>query len=557
MELAAAFPGGVNILRRRGGELVKFITLKRAEWAAAILLTALVLVLLIARAQHAGALWRDECASVQLAKMPTLGDILKNFQRESFPVLLPLALRGYAVVVGTSDSAFRALGLAVGVMMLIVIWLNARVLTNSPPLLSLFLLGLNPTFLIWGMGVRGYGIGSVALLLAFGMIGKMLLQPTNSRIVAAFLAALLSVQFLLYNSVLLVAIATGAVAVSLTRGGRKSVIAISGIGCVCAISVLPYIGPFLHESESTVIFGGPVTLGWFWEQLRLAFGAPVEVMTLIWVLLFLAVITGAALRLYRTSGKNTSPERDLLLFGLVVSLATIVFYFAFLKIVSYRTRDWYYLALIAILAGTIELIAANLVRKTALRIAQLVFVITASIAIPFALWPKVIERQTNVDVVARQLETIAQPRDLIVVNPWFYGITFNWYYHGPTAWVTLPIISDHRVHRFDLLKAKMMSSNPIDDLRELVGETLKSGNRVWFAGGVTLPPPGQAPTPLPPAPTPEFGWSIDAYAESWSEQVGFFLRQHALTGQFIRIPTDKPVNDLEKLTLLVMTGWRE
>lgn len=536
---------------------MRFIDLKRAEWITAILLSAVVVTLLLVRAKHGGALWRDECASVQLAEMPTISDIFHNFQRESFPVVFPLTLRAYTAVFGTSDSAFRALGAAVGVGMLMVIWLNARLLTDGPPLLSLALLGLNSTFLTWGTTVRGYGIGSAAILLAFAVIGKMLLRPNNVQIAAALLTSLASVQFLLYNSVLLGAIAIGGLTVCLTRGRRSSLIAIAGIGCICAISVLPYIAPFAHESESTIIFGGAITFGWLWEQLRQAFGMPVNVMTAVWVGALSGLVAGAALRLYRTSAAKASAEWDLLLFGLTVPLAAVVLYFAFLKTISYRTRDWYYLALLAILAGSIEVLSAPLIRKTFLRIARLALVIAAFIAMPFFLWPKLIERQTNADAVARKLKEIAQSRDLIVVNPWFYGISFNWYYDGATKWVTVPIISDHRVHRFDLLKTKMMSSGAIDDLQDLIGNALRSGNRVWFAGGVTLPPPGQRPAPLPPAPASEFGWSSDAYAESWSEQVGFFLRQHALTGQFIRIPIDGPVNELENLPLLLMEGWRE
>src|SRR5439155_14994527 len=73
-----------------------------AEWIAAILLTVAVLILLFARAQHAGGLWRDECASVQLAEMPTVGDLFKNFQRESFPAFFPLIVRAYSATFGTS-----------------------------------------------------------------------------------------------------------------------------------------------------------------------------------------------------------------------------------------------------------------------------------------------------------------------------------------------------------------------------------------------------------------------------------------------------------------------
>src|SRR5207244_6435469 len=128
------------------------------------------------------------------------------------------------------------------------------------------------------------------------------------------------------------------------------------------------------------------------------------------------------------------------------------------------------------LAGAIELLASNLVHKTSLRITRLVLVIATAIGMPFALWPKIIERQTNADIVARKLEESAQLRDVIIANPWFLGISFNWYYHGNTPWITCPTMVDHRMHRFDLLKAKMISPTPIDDLLETVRQTLQSNN---------------------------------------------------------------------------------
>src|SRR5271167_4997133 len=109
-------------------------SIKRAEWVVAILLTAVALVLLTARACHAGGLWRDECGSVQLAQMPAFNDIFENFSREAFPVPFPALLRAYASVFGTSDTAFRGFGFAVGVMLLVVIWFNSKFLAGSPPL---------------------------------------------------------------------------------------------------------------------------------------------------------------------------------------------------------------------------------------------------------------------------------------------------------------------------------------------------------------------------------------------------------------------------------------
>jgi len=502
-------------------------------------------------------LWRDECAVLQLAEMPKIGEIFANFQRESFPVVFPLTVRAYAAIFGTSDAAFRAFGAVVGVLLLLVCWINSRLLTNSPPLMSLALLGLNATFLIWGTSVRGYGIGSVLILLAFGSLTKMLTAPTISRIIAAGLACVASVQFLLFNSVLLMAIGIAVITVCLIRRKGRPAIAIASIGAGCLVSILPYVWPFWNESRSTVVFQGPVDLGWFWDQLSLAFGDPVHVMVGLWVGSFAVVIFAAAGRLYVTWSNKPLPEWDLLLFGSITSIASIVAYFVFLKAVSYRTREWYYLALLAILAGGIDLVAANLSSIRWVRVARLTFVIATLIGMPFADWPKITERQTNLDFVARNLEEVAQPRDLIVGNPWFFGITLNWYYHGATPWVTLPTMNDHTVHRFDLVKAKMLSSAPLDDLLDMIGGTLRAGNRVWFVGGVRLLPPDRVAVVLPPAPNSEFGWSCDAYAESWSQQLGIFLREHALTEEFVRVPTDGPVNELENVPLLLVRGWRE
>jgi hypothetical protein len=532
-------------------------TLKYAEWGTATILTIVVLALLFARAKHAGALWRDECAVIQLATMPTVSDLLRNFQRESFPALFPLTVRVYATLFGTSDTALRAFGLTIGVMFMIVVWLNARILSNGPPLIALALIGLNISFLTWGTSLRAYGIGSVLILLAFGLITKMQLDPDKSWVLPALFASIASVQFLLYNSVLLFAIGLAAITVSLARRNHQSALAIVGIGAACVLAVLPYVGPFRFERKSTIVLTGPVTLAWFWDQLLSTFGDPVPLMAGIWIGIFVVVTIGALIRLYLIRSTKPEPEWDLLLFGLVSLTLSVVFYFAFLSVLSYSTREWYYLALLSIIAGAIDLLAAQLARIQWVRVARVVFAITALVAMPFAIWPKLIARQTNADLVARDLQRTAQLHDLIVLNPWYLGISFSWYYRGTTPWVSLPLMNDHNLHRFDLLKAKMMSPDPIDDLLDLIGTTLRSGNRVWFVGGVKMLPPDRAAIKLQPAPDPEFEWSCDAYAETWSQQVGIFIRSHALEAGYLPVQSIGPVCELENVAVFVAQGWLE
>jgi hypothetical protein len=72
-----------------------------------LLLSAMAISLLAVRASHAGALWRDECAVVQLAGMQSISAVLRNFQHEAFPPLFPLIVRIYAIVFGSSDAVLR------------------------------------------------------------------------------------------------------------------------------------------------------------------------------------------------------------------------------------------------------------------------------------------------------------------------------------------------------------------------------------------------------------------------------------------------------------------
>ena len=56
----------------------KIDILSLTELCSAVLLSALVLFFLAVRAMHAGALWRDEAATLQLAQMPRFSRIFNT-----------------------------------------------------------------------------------------------------------------------------------------------------------------------------------------------------------------------------------------------------------------------------------------------------------------------------------------------------------------------------------------------------------------------------------------------------------------------------------------------
>ena len=60
---------------------------------------------------------------------------------------------------------------------------------------------------------------------------------------------------------------------------------------------------------------------------------------------------------------------------------------------------------------------------------------------------------TSMGRVAAAAAAEATPRDLVIVYPWYCGVSFSEYYRGAAPWTTLPSMADHTLHRYDLAKA--------------------------------------------------------------------------------------------------------
>jgi hypothetical protein len=532
--------------------------LKRVEWILAVLLSALVLVFLAVRATHAGALWRDECAVVHLARMPSISDIWRNFPHEAFPPLFPLAIRAYTALFGTNDAAFRILGFCLGCMLVAAFWLTSRLFRSGAPLISLGLLSLNTTFLVWGTTVRGYGLGSVLVVLAFGFVGRLLLVSNRAGDTAAALVCMVAVQILLYNSVLVAAIGAAASTVFLCRHRLKRALLVCALTTGSILFVLPYVPAYSRARNWNIVVRGTPTLNSLWNHLEVAFGDPAHGIPALWYTVVLGLIGLLILRIYKIRANEEPPQWDLIWFCILVCGFSLVGYYAFLRLLSYLTSDWYYLALICVVAAALDLAAACLCTFQWLRLVRLGFGLIALIAAPFADWAAITERQTNIDIAARTVAVQAAPTDLVVVTPWVFGVTFQHYYRGPAPWLTIPSIADHQVHRYDLMKIKMVSANPVDDLAEAIRTTLVSGNRVWFVGGLNLPPPNEGPMILQPAPGSRFKWDNRPYTASWWQQLSVSAVLHAkrVDSVTLPMPDHTQVNYLEEAQLTVVQGWK-
>lgn len=531
--------------------------LKRAEWIVAILLSAVAIVLLGVEATHAGALWRDECAVVQLAQMSSVSDILGNFQHEAFPPLFPIIVRGYMAFFGSTDIVLRIFGFAVGCFSIAAFWINSRSLRSDVPLIALALTVLNTTFFVWGTTVRGYGLGSALIVLSFGSIACLLINMDRLRVLKAALIAFLSVQILLYNSVLLLAISGAAVAILFFQRRFKQGLTIIASCGFALLFLLPYVPSYLKARDWNILVRGWPTSYSLWKHFEVALGNPGYSIPALWYCVALGFLGVFVFGLYRHQNLRTAEPTRLVWFAILACGLSLIGCYAFLRILSYTTSNWYYLAFICVGAAALDLIGSVLCVSDWLRYARLIVAMATIIAAPFADWSAITERRTNVDLAAQAVSERASPNDLVLVVPWQFGIPFNRYYHGSARWTTIPNIQDHRVHRYDLIKAKMVSEHPIDDLTEAMRATLTAGNRVWFVGGLNLPQPGEGPMTLPPAPASRFKWDNRAYTAAWWQQLSVFTVLHANRMDSVPLPHGKStsINELEQTSLSLAEGW--
>ena len=567
----------------------------RWEWAAALTLTAAVVALAAFRMLHAGGLWRDEAGSAQLAAMPSLREALALYQYESFPPPFVIAVRAFCGVFGGGDRALRAFGLAVALGVVAVLWLNARTTARRVPLLSLALIGLDVPFLVLGESLRGYGLGTALILLTYGLLARGLDEDLDRRPRAARLglvaltaaAAVASVQVLLGNAALLLALCSAAMAVAAARRRWFFAAGAAASGLLAALSLLPYAAQLAAARQGwTRVIIHRIRIAQIGKVFAATLGGGAAWM--VWAVLVAVALWCGGVELRRrrspavapaTSGSTAESSEprfpDAAVFAGLTIPAALIATLVFLESLSYIPRPWYLLPASALVACALDTLWSTLAGRGGRPLATLraaAVVVVAVLAVP-PLWQRLGARQTNADLVARQVAGAAAPQDLVVVTPWYYGVSFNRYYLGAAPWVTLPEIPDHRIHRYDQLMARLAARQPIDDLLAAVTATLRAGHRVWLVGDVGGEGEGSAEggsgggggassaaadreAALPPAPDSPAGWQDFPYLAAWTRQLRAFLRVHGSLVTPVRVAAGAPVNDLEKMPLAMAQGWR-
>ena len=524
-----------------------------AEVAVALALSALVVVLSLRFGTQAGPLWRDEVTTVNLANEPTYADLLGRLHLDSAPALYPTVVRAWSALGWRDeDAAQRVLGFLVAAGAAPVLWLAVRALGLPVPLVSLALLGAHPTVLRTLGSVRPYGLGAVLVVLAFAAIGRLTSSPRLGVFVLASVASILAVQTLYQNAVLILAMCCAGAAASAAARDWKAGARVLAAGMAAALSLLPYTNVLIRSQDWRPLNYANFGTGWVLTQLAVTLSGSSTVLLAIWALAFGAGLYGAV-RLLRASppGPRAPAESRRALYALLTLVCATGAQVASHTLSGRIPQPWHFVPLMGVVALGLETLVPRMTRFPWVRLAV---VVTAVAAVLPASIAQVGVRQTNVDLIARHLERSARAGDSIVISSWYVGITFARYYRGEVPWVTLPPIEDHTIHRYDLVKQRMLSPDPLAPLYSAIGEALRSGHRVWLVGGLDFLPHGQVPAALP-RPGGTTGWNNDVFGRAWSTHLGYFVQTRAVRWEIVAIAADQPVSVIENLALLVVEGW--
>jgi hypothetical protein len=590
-------------------------------WLAALAVTVVAVGLHVYFLLHVGGLWRDEVHLVNLAGLGSLGAM----SHDSFPVLMPLLIRGWEIIgPGKTDFGLRLLGLLIGLGLPAALWLMAWKFHRTPPLPGLALLALNGTVIVFGDSLRAHGLGSLLILLTVAAASWFLAKPSWRRAAGWAVLAVLSVQTLFQNAIFIAAICAGAWTVCARQKAGRTALKVFLVGLTAAVSLLPYLPNFVSLNAGAGSLRTGIEPGRLQATFATAFGYPLDQCRWLWpvfLLTMLAVGLAAIFPRRKTAGEIPLPKcfpparwtlllaalvaatgflwfaaapanhwwifpalalavvwldekyfsaektpadspggdgGNLALFGGVTLLVAAIGFAAFLWYAALPTEQWYFIPLLALAAGCFEIGLPVRGHARAAVLGFSIVVMAVAGVVVFADQKAVNWRLTNIDLLCQRLATEAAPEDLVVVSPWYCGITFERYFKGPAHWETAPPLSDHSLARYDLVHAQMQKPRVMQPLIEQAEAVLRAGHRVWLVGMMAIPEPG-APLPadLPPPPLPHSGWSDRPYTETWVLQANQFLSNHSREFKMVYETPLGNLNFMENVQLYRVEGWHD
>jgi len=517
----------------------------RIELSVAFALTAWILYLHVIYMFHAGPLWRDECGTIAFASMP-FGEMWDKVQYDNFPPFFEWIARIWTLAISPADFSYRVLGLIVGILMLGVLWLSAKLLGARTPLFALAFYALNPLALRVGDSMRPYGLGFALVVLTLGSIWKLVQTREMKWFIIATTAAVFSVQCLYQSAFYVAAFVLAGCVVCLWKKDSKTALLCLTSGGVAALLVLPHISNIQKGEQWRDIARVPVSKELIGNAISELLNAANAIMQPVYIALFVITI---GLGIFAT----VKWKRPNVVYGTMVFLLATIFQIGFLARLGLPPRSWYFLIWLAPMMVCADAIwSAFKLSLQSIRAALVIGV--AMVCIPACCSGSKL-RQTNIDLIAAKLKTDRKPDDLVLAAPWFHGVSLYRYY-PQDQFITLPPMEEIRIHRYDLMKRAMESDDPVSPLANRIIETLRTGHTLWIVGSLKFPRAGEKVPQYPPY-YKGIGNNDAAYYFSWSEALGKLIQEHATKGDVVAVPAPTEINSVENITLIAVSGWHD
>lgn len=448
----------------------------RAAFAAAALMSVGVVVIQAMWMLRAGPLWRDEIGAVGIAVVEPLSTMFSDLLFDSFPIGHYLLMRAWMEAFSATDTSLRVFGMVVAIVPVAIVWWAARVTNVHAPLLALSLYLLHPIVIRYSSSIRAYGLGMALCLATWVLIWKVTRDGGPGNWASASVAALLSVHVSYQNWFFLAAMCTASAIVSARIGQRRRAVGVFAIGLSCAVTVIPYLSIVERAgawNELARLGLSPLLLAQHWQRFFGLAGTP---HLLAWMAVTGIVLWRGVVAWQRSL--EDAKSRDVLFASLTAILVTVAFG-AFLLVLGFLVNPWYFLPWVAIAAVAAEPAVVATLHGWVRPALAAVAVIVALTTVP-AIRSNLSMQYTGVVDIAKVVEARAEDRDLVIVYPWEFGITFNRYYGGRTEWKTMPPIMDHRWHRYDQYAEVLRSGTELEPFLAEIDRVLESGGRIWL-----------------------------------------------------------------------------
>lgn len=520
-------------------------------WVAAAITLLLALQHLAAGLDTSG-LYRDEANGVALASQPGWSDIWQLMEFDAFGVVWFAQLRAWCALFGSVDDApLRMLGCLNALAVIAAMWFAARKTALRVPVMALALAAVHPAVFRWSTTLRGYGLGAALMVLVYVAVWMVVCDARPRRVVFMALAALAAVHTVFYNAMLYAAVGLAGMVVCIRRRQWRRAGAIGAVGAGAALTMLPYVALARRRTVwddvmfADVDIGQVVDAGIFTLDLAhrgFAFG---------WIAI---VVLVAVASMWPGRGDDDSGRRDLSIYAGVSLILGVVLVGLFFSVLDYPVWAAYFMIAIVFVAICMDSLTARWRAARWAPVAAAALLLLASVLCASSTRRFARSRLTNIDMLARGLTELVTADDLIVVHHWSTGVSFARYYRGAAPWQTVPPLADHRVHRYDQVKAAMQQSDPLAPLLARVGRVLQSGGRVWVVRRDMMTRYSEPPPVL--APAGAHGQRMYPYLHNWQARLDDMLLRRARSLRRLDSPHGRPVVRLELLHVAMAEGFK-